>query len=51
MVYTGLVPSKTDFAEVSSAAVSIILYINSFKYTDSYKGGEDSDVREWRGGQ
>ena len=43
-------PSKTDFAEVSSAAVSIILYINSFKYTDSCKGGEDSDVREWRGG-
>ena len=43
-------PSKTGIAEVSSAAVSIILYINSFKYTDSYKGGEDSDVRERRGG-
>ena len=43
--------TKTDVAEVSSAAVSIILYINSFKYIDSYKGGEYSDVREWRGGQ
>ena len=43
-----IVPTKTDVAEVSSAAVSIILYINSFKYTDSYKRGEDSDVREGR---
>ena len=40
-------PTKTDVAEVS-AAVSFILYINSFKYTNSYKGGEDSDVMEGR---
>ena len=44
-------PTKTDVADVSSAAIINILYINSFKYTDSYKGGEDSDMREWRGGQ
>ena len=44
-------PTKTDVAEVSSAAVSIILYINSFKYTYSYKGGEDSDMSDVRGGQ
>ena len=41
-------PSKTDIVEVSSAAVSIILYINSFKYTNSYEGGEDRDVTEGR---
>ena len=41
-------PTKTDIAEVSSAAVSIIMYINSFKYPDSFKGGEDSDVMEGR---
>ena len=46
-----IVPTKTDVAEVSSAAVSIILYINSFKYTYSYKGGEDSDMSDVRGGQ
>ena len=44
-------PSKTDIAEVSSAAISIILYINSFKYTNCYKGGEDSDMSDGRGGQ
>ena len=44
-------PTKTDVAEVSSAAVSIILYINSFKYTDSCKGGDDNDMSEGKGGQ
>ena len=43
-------PTKIELLK-SPQQLKYYLYMNSFKYTDSCKGGEDSDVREWRGGQ